>query len=53
MNARLNLSISRVYGKDVQNIYDYMARLTDLKPGQKVKVTINRNDDEMELTLEL
>ena len=45
--------ITSINGKNVRNIYDYMARLTDLKPGQKVKVTINRNDDEMELTLEL
>jgi cell envelope opacity-associated protein A len=30
-----------------------MTRLADLKAGQKVKVTINRDDDEMELTLEL
>jgi len=45
--------ITAIDGKDVRNIYDYMARLADLKPGQKVKVTINRDDDEMELTLEL
>ena len=45
--------ITSINGKDVRNIYDYMARLTDLKPGQKVKVTINRDDDEMELILEL
>ena len=36
-----------------QRIYDYMSRLADLKTGQKVKVTINRDDDEMELILEL
>ena len=45
--------ITAINGKDVRNIYDYMARLTDLKPGQKVKVTINREDDERELILEL
>ena len=45
--------ITAINGKDVRNIYDYMARLTDLKPGQKVKVTINRDDGEKELILEL
>jgi len=45
--------ITAINGKDVRNIYDYMARLTDLKPGQKVKVTINREDGEKELILEL
>jgi S1-C subfamily serine protease len=45
--------ITAINGKDVRNIYDYMSRLADLKTGQKVKVTINRDDDEMELILEL
>ena len=45
--------ITAINGKNVRNIYDYMTRLADLKAGQKVKVTINRDDDEMELTLEL
>jgi hypothetical protein len=45
--------ITAINGKDVRNIYDYMERLADLKPGQKVKVTINRDDDEKELILEL
>ena len=45
--------ITAINGKDVQNIYDYMARLTDLKPGQRVKVKINREDGEKELILEL
>ncbi len=45
--------ITAINGKDVRNIYDYMARLTDLKPGQRVKVKINREDGEKELILEL
>ena len=45
--------ITAIDGKDVRNIYDYMARLADLKPGQKVKVTINRGEDNIELILEL
>jgi len=45
--------ITAINGKDVRNIYDYMTRLADLKSGQKVKVTINRDDDEIELILEL
>ena len=45
--------IIAIDGKDVRNIYDYMARLADLKPGQKVKVTINRSDDNLDLILEL
>ena len=45
--------ITAINGKDIRNIYDYMARLTDLTPGQKVKVTINRDEEERELILEL
>ena len=45
--------ITAIDGKDVRNIYDYMARLANLKPGQKVKVTINRSGDNMDLILEL
>ena len=45
--------ITAINGKEVRYIYDYMTRLADLKTGQKVKVTINRDDDEMELILEL
>ena len=45
--------ITAIDGKDIRNIYDYMARLADLKPGQKVKVTIIRSDDDMDLILEL
>ena len=45
--------ITAINGKEVRNIYDYMTRLADLKIGQKIKVTINRDDDEMELILEL
>ena len=45
--------ITAIDGKDVRNIYDYMARLADLKPGQKVKVTITRGEDNIELILEL
>jgi hypothetical protein len=39
--------------KRCSKYYDYMTRLADLKSGQKVKVTINRDDDEIELILEL
>ena len=45
--------ITSINGKDIRNIYDYMARLTDLTPGQRVKVTINRDEEERELILEL
>ena len=45
--------ITAIDGKEIRNIYDYMARLADLKPGQKVKVTIIRSDDNMDLILEL
>ena len=45
--------ITAINGKNVRNIYDYMTRLADLKAGQKVKVTINRDDEVVELTLEL
>ena len=45
--------ITAINGKDVRNIYDYMTRLADLKSSQKVKVTINRDNDEIVLILEL
>ena len=39
--------------KKVRNIYDYMARLADLKNGDKIIVKIIRDTEEMELILEL
>ena len=45
--------IIEINRKKVRNIYDYMARLADLKNGDKIIVKIIRNTEEMELILEL
>ena len=45
--------IIEINRKKVRNIYDYMARLADLKNGDKIIVKIIRDTEEMELILEL
>lgn len=45
--------ITAIDDQPVTNIYDYMARLQKLKAGQLVKVKINRNNEEIELELQL
>lgn len=40
-------------GKDIQDIYDYMHRLEELKKGQKVKVKVRRGEETVWLTVEL
>ncbi len=39
--------------KGIKNIYDYMYRLEELKPGQTIIVKIKRGDEILELPLEL
>ena len=45
--------IIEIDGKDVQDIYDYMHRLGDLKKGQRVAVKIKRGEDTLELIVNL
>jgi len=45
--------ITAVDGKPVGNVYDYMARLGELKPGQSVVVTVKREGSSMDLLLQL
>lgn len=45
--------IIAIGGKDVKDIYDYMYRLSELKPGTVVSVTIQRGTDTLELTVQL
>jgi aminopeptidase YwaD len=45
--------IVEIDGKDIQDIYDYMHRLGDLKKGQKVEVKIKRGDRALELVVNL
>ena len=40
-------------GKSVSNIYDYMARLAKLEPGQIVTVDIIRKNEKMVLLVQL
>jgi len=42
-----------INGKTVNNIYDYVDRLGELRPGQKVRVKIIRDKQEMTITLQL
>lgn len=45
--------IVAVDGKRVGNVYDYMARLGDLKPGQSLIVKVIRDGEEVELLIQL
>lgn len=45
--------ITSMNGKKVTNIYDYMARLGELKAGEKVEVDAVRDGKEIKLTIEL
>ncbi len=45
--------IIAIGGKEVQDIYDYMYRLGELKKGQSVSVTVRRGDEELTLTVQL
>jgi serine protease Do len=45
--------ITAINGQAIQNIYDYMYRLAELKPGQTITVKVKRGDEVLELTLEL
>jgi len=45
--------IIAIGGKDVKDIYDYMYRLSELKPGEEVVVTIQRGTETLELTIQL
>ncbi len=40
-------------GKPVNNIYDYMSRLSSFKKGQKIKVIVIRDDEKVEIDVEL
>ncbi len=45
--------IVSIDGKPVKNIYDYMYRLAELKPGQKVEVVIKRGEKELTMKVTL
>ncbi|NJN06282.1 MAG: PDZ domain-containing protein [Rhodobacteraceae bacterium] len=45
--------IIRIDGKDVANIYDYMAALRKNKPGDQVHVVVMRDGKEVALTVAL
>jgi hypothetical protein len=45
--------IIAIGGKDVKDIYDYMYRLSELKPGEVVSVTIQRGTETLEFSVQL
>jgi len=40
-------------GKEVTNIYDYMSRLKELKPGELITVDVIRNEEKVVLIVQL
>jgi S1-C subfamily serine protease len=45
--------IVAIEGRSVGNVYDYMSRLDQLKEGMSILVTILRDEDEMELVVQI
>ncbi|MEN8139336.1 MAG: M20/M25/M40 family metallo-hydrolase [Bacteroidota bacterium] len=45
--------IVAIAGKDVHNIYEYMARMGKLRPGQTVMVDVMRGDEKLVLIIQL
>ena len=45
--------IIEIDGKDIKNIYDYMYRLGELKPGENINVKIRRGENTLNLTVNL
>lgn len=45
--------ITAIAGKDVEDIYDYMHRLGELKKGQRVQVLIKREEVSLEVAIDL
>ena len=45
--------ITAIEGKKVESVYDYMYRLKQLKAGQKIVVTVKRNNEFIDLLIQL
>ena len=45
--------IIEIEGKDIKNIYDYMYRLGELKPGENINVKVRRGENILNLTVSL
>ncbi len=45
--------IVAIGGGEIKDIYDYMYRLGELKPGQEIMVTVKRGEETLELKLQL
>ena len=45
--------IIEIDGKDIKNIYDYMYRLGELKPGENINVKVRRGENTLNLTVNL
>ncbi|MGC9343915.1 MAG: M20/M25/M40 family metallo-hydrolase [Bacteroidales bacterium] len=45
--------ITAIEGKEVSNVYDYMYRLNDLKAGDRIVVTVIRDEKQIELIIQL
>ena len=40
-------------GRSVMNVYDYMGRMAEVKPGQRVTVEVMRGDEKLILIVQL
>ncbi|MBE0655380.1 MAG: M20/M25/M40 family metallo-hydrolase [Bacteroidales bacterium] len=45
--------ITSIEGKNISNVYDYMYRLNELKPGERIVVTVKRNSISLDLLIQL
>ena len=45
--------IIEIDGKDIKNIYDYMYRLGELKPGENINLKVRRGENILNLTVNL
>lgn len=45
--------ITAINSKKVSNIYDYMARLGELKAGERIQVNVKRDGEEIKLIIQL
>ncbi len=45
--------ITAIEGKEIKNVYDYMYRLNSFKPGESIVVRVKRNNDFIDLLIQL
>jgi S1-C subfamily serine protease len=45
--------IIAIEGKSIENVYDYMYRLSKIEPGQQIVVTVLREEEKLDLLIQL